>query len=65
MKKSINELNADLFHPQHEKKPVDPKKARKKGMDFLAIREYGHEELILKSTIYKKLQLREQLENEF
>ena len=25
----------------------------------------SHEDLILKSTIYKKLQLREQLENEF
>ena len=48
MKKSINELNADLFHPQRDKKSVDPKNARKKGMDFLAIREYGHEELILK-----------------
>ena len=47
MKKSVNELNADLFHPQRDKKSVDPKNARKKGMDFLAIREYGHEELIL------------------
>ena len=27
--------------------------------------EKAHEELISKSTIYKKLQLREQLENEF
>ena len=25
MKKSINELNADLFHPQRDKKSVDPK----------------------------------------
>ena len=48
MNKSINELNADIFQDQNDAKYSDPQHARKKGMDFLALREYGHEELITK-----------------
>ena len=44
--KSINELNADLFHPQEADRFADPKEVRKKAMDYLARREYGLEELI-------------------
>ena len=46
--KSINELNADLFQPEEVDRFADPKEARKKAMDYLARREYGHEELIQK-----------------
>jgi len=45
---SINELNADLFLPEEVDRFSDPKEARKKAMDYLARREYGHEELIRK-----------------
>ena len=48
MKTSINELNADIFQSQSQGKYLDPKSARKKAMDFLAIREYGQKELIVK-----------------
>jgi len=48
VKTSINELNADIFQSQSEDKYLDPKYARKKAMDFLAIREYGQKELIVK-----------------
>jgi regulatory protein len=44
--KSVNELNADLFAPEEDGRFADPKKARKKAMDFLARREYGQRELI-------------------
>ena len=47
MKKSVNELNSDLFDNE-EDKFSDPIYARKKAMDFLALREYGQKELILK-----------------
>ena len=47
MKKSVNELNSDLFDKE-EDKFSDPTYARKKAMDFLALREYGQKELILK-----------------
>ena len=46
MAKSINELNSDLFGAGDKKRESDPRAARKKAMDFLARREYGHEELI-------------------
>jgi len=46
--KSINELNADLFHPEEVDRFADPKEARKKAMDYLARREYGRDELISK-----------------
>lgn len=45
---SINELNADLFQPEEVDRFGDPKEARKKAMDYLARREYGHQELINK-----------------
>jgi len=45
---SINELNADLFQQEEVDRFADPKEARKKAMDYLARREYGHEELINK-----------------
>jgi len=48
--KSINEINADLFQPGEVDRFGDPKEARKKAMDYLARREYGHEELIAKLT---------------
>ncbi len=44
--KSINELNVDLFQPEEVDRFGDPKEARKKAMDYLARREYGHQELI-------------------
>ncbi len=44
--KSINELNADLFQAEEVDRYGDPKEARKKAMDYLARREYGHQELI-------------------
>lgn len=44
--KSINELNADLFQPEEVDRYADPNEARKKAMDYLARREYGHQELI-------------------
>lgn len=44
--KSINELNADLFQPEKVDRYEDPKEARKKAMDYLARREYGHQELV-------------------
>ena len=46
--KSINELNADLFQPEEDDRHSDPKAARQKAMDYLARREYGHEELVRK-----------------
>jgi regulatory protein len=45
---SINTLNADLFQPEEADRFANPKEARKKAMDYLARREYGHEELIRK-----------------
>ena len=42
---SINELNVDLFSPEEVDTFSDPKKARKKAMDYLARREYGRQEL--------------------
>lgn len=47
-RESINELEADLFHPEEVDRFSDPKEARKKAMDFLARREYGREELVKK-----------------
>lgn len=44
--RSIHELNADLFQPEEDERYRDPKKIRKKAMDFLARREYGRSELI-------------------
>ena len=41
-------LNADLFQPEEVDRFGDPKEARKKAMDYLARREYGHDELIAK-----------------
>lgn len=46
--KSINEINADLFQPEEVDRFGDPKEARKKAMDYLARREYGHDELTAK-----------------
>jgi regulatory protein len=46
--KSINELNADLFQPEEVDRFADPVEARRKAMDYLARREYGHEELVRK-----------------
>ena len=46
--KSINELNADLFHAEEVDRFSDPKEARKKAMDYLARREYGRDELVKK-----------------
>ena len=48
--KSINELNADLFHAEEVDRFSDPKEARKKAMDYLARREYGRDELVNKLT---------------
>ncbi|MGI9205101.1 MAG: regulatory protein RecX [Woeseiaceae bacterium] len=48
--KSINEINADLFQPEEVDRYGDPKESRKKAMDYLARREYGHDELIAKLT---------------
>lgn len=45
---SINEMIADLFQSEEVDRFADPKEARKKAMDYLARREYGHEELINK-----------------
>ena len=42
---SLNELSADLFSPEEVDRFSDPKEARKKGMDYLARREYGRQEL--------------------
>lgn len=46
--RSINEINADLFQREEVDRFADPKEARKKAMDYLARREYGHEELVNK-----------------
>jgi len=46
MTDSINELNSDLFGSEQDSRGSDPRAARKKAMDFLARREYGHEELV-------------------
>jgi len=46
--RSINELNADLFQPEEVDRFSNPKEARKKAMDYLARREYGHDELVQK-----------------
>jgi regulatory protein len=48
MSKSINELNSDLFGSEADERFSSPLEARKKAMDFLARREYGHNELISK-----------------
>jgi len=45
--KSFRDLNSDLFDSEGSKF-LDPKYARKKAMDFLALREYGQKELINK-----------------
>ena len=47
MSKSFRDLNLDLFDSE-DSKFLDPKFARKKAMDFLALREYGQKELINK-----------------
>ena len=47
MSKSFRDLNSDLFDSE-DSKFLDPKFARKKAMDFLALREYGQKELINK-----------------
>ena len=47
MSKSFRDLNSDLFDSE-DSKFLDPKVARKKAMDFLALREYGQKELINK-----------------
>ena len=47
MSKSFRDLNSDLFDSEGSKF-LDPKYARKKAMDFLALREYGQKELINK-----------------
>lgn len=49
--RSINEINADLFQREEVDHFADPKEARKKAMDYLARREYGHEELVNKLAI--------------
>ena len=46
--KSINELNADLFNPEEVDRFSDPVETRRKAMDYLARREYGHAELVQK-----------------
>lgn len=48
--RSINELNDDLFQAEEADRFADPKEVRKKAMDYLARREYGHDELINKLT---------------
>tara|TARA_Y100000741_G_scaffold292696_1_gene232968 strand:- start:645 stop:1139 length:495 start_codon:yes stop_codon:yes gene_type:complete len=45
--KSFRDLNSDLFDSK-DSKFLDLKFARKKAMDFLALREYGQKELINK-----------------
>lgn len=45
-KKSVNELNADLFAAGETEGLADPGEARKKAMDYLARREYGQRELV-------------------
>ena len=47
MSKSFRDLNSDLFDSK-DSKFLDLKIARKKAMDFLALREYGQKELINK-----------------
>ena len=47
MSNSFRDLNSDLFDSE-DSKFLDPKVARKKAMDFLALREYGQKELINK-----------------
>jgi regulatory protein len=47
-KKSVNELNADLFAPGETGGFADPGEARRKAMDYLARREYGQRELVSK-----------------
>lgn len=46
--RSVNELNADLFQPEEVDRFSDPLEARRKAMDYLARREYGHAELVRK-----------------
>ena len=48
--KSINEMNSDLFQPEEVDRFADPTETRKKAMDYLARREYGHDELVQKLT---------------
>jgi len=43
---SINELNADLFSNEEVVQRAGPVETRKKAMDYLARREYGHRELV-------------------
>lgn len=45
-KKSINELNTDLFAAGEAAASADPREARKKAMDYLARRDHGQHELV-------------------
>lgn len=47
-RRSINDLNADLFRPEEVDRFSDPREVRKKAMDYLARREYGRDELVSK-----------------
>ena len=47
-KRSINELNSDLFTESPDDRFQNPLEARKKAMDYLARREYGQRELEVK-----------------
>jgi len=47
-RRSINELNADLFDTEDVDRFSDPREIRKKAMDYLARREYGRDELVRK-----------------
>jgi len=47
-RKPVDESNTDLFLPEEIDRFADPKAARKKAMDYLARREYGHDELVNK-----------------
>ena len=46
MAESINQRNADLFGSAAAERATDRRAARKKAMDLLARREYGHDELV-------------------
>ena len=47
-KKSIHELNSDLFAPEEDDRYTNPVEARKKAMDYLARREHSQRELVQK-----------------
>jgi len=49
-RRSINELNADLFRPEEVDRYADPREIGRKAMDYLARREYGRDELVMKLT---------------